>query len=108
VIVTHVTLQDFRSYARAELDLGEGVTVLIGRNGVGKTNVVEALGYLSTQDSHRVANDAPLIRFGAERGTIAVRVLRGTQKTDVELELIPGRANRTRINRSNPIRALQP
>jgi DNA replication and repair protein RecF len=105
VIVTHVTLQDFRSYTRAELDLDDGVTVLVGQNGVGKTNVVEALGYLSTQDSHRVAHDAPLIRFGAERAWIGARVVRGTQRTDVEVELIPGRANRARINRSNPQRA---
>ena len=105
MIVTHVTLQDFRSYSRAELDLTEGVTVLVGQNGVGKTNVVEALAYLSTQDSHRVAHDAPLIRFGADHAWIGARVVRGTQKTDVELELIPGRANRARINRSNPHRA---
>lgn len=103
--VSHVTLLDYRSYARAELELGPGVSVLVGPNGVGKTNVVEALGYLSTQGSHRVPNDAPLVRFGQERALVSARVHRGTQATGVELEIIPGRANRARINRSNHVRA---
>lgn len=103
--VSHVTLLDFRSYARAELELGPGVSVLVGPNGVGKTNVVEALGYLSTQGSHRVPTDAPLVRFGQDRAVVAARVQRGSQATGVELEIIPGRANRARINRSNPVRA---
>lgn len=105
MFVSHLTLRDFRSYALAELSLEAGTSVLVGHNGVGKTNVVEAIGYLSTQASHRVANDAPLVRFGAERAIVGARVERGKQATAVELEVIPGRANRARINRSNPTRA---
>lgn len=105
MFVSHLSLNSFRSYAKAELTLGQGTTVLVGHNGVGKTNVVEAIGYLSTHASHRVPQDAPLVSFGQERAVIAARVERGTQATAVELEIIPGRANRARINRSSPGRA---
>ena len=65
--VAHLSLTDFRSYPGAELALGPGVTALVGPNGQGKTNLVEAIGYVATLDSHRVATDAPLVRLGAER-----------------------------------------
>ena len=51
-----LVVADFRSCEKAELDLEPGVTVLVGPNGVGKTNLVEAAGYLATLGSHRVAN----------------------------------------------------
>ena len=54
-----LAVNDFRSWESAELDLEPGVTVLVGPNGVGKTNLVEAAGYLATLGSHRVATDAP-------------------------------------------------
>lgn len=103
--VSHLTLVDFRSYARADLPLDAGVSVLVGHNGVGKTNVVEGIGYLATQGSHRVPHDAPLVRFGQDRALVSARVQRGNQASGVELEIIPGRANKARINRSNPVRA---
>ena len=71
--VRHLTVADFRSYESAELPLEPGVTTLVGLNGQGKTNLVEALGYLATLSSHRVATDAPLVRFGAEPGRRARR-----------------------------------
>jgi len=103
--LTHLRLADFRSYALAEIPLTPGVTVFVGPNGVGKTNIVEGIGYLSTQDSHRVAHDAPLVRFGAQQALVAARLRRGSQDVSVELNLTPGRANRARINRSQPVRA---
>lgn len=57
--VTHLSLADFRSYARVEVPLDPGVTVFVGANGQGKTNLVEAVGYLATLGSHRVSSDAP-------------------------------------------------
>ena len=63
--VRRVELTDFRSYERVSVDLDPGVSVLVGQNGMGKTNLVEALGYVATLDSHRVATDAPLVRAGA-------------------------------------------
>ena len=98
--VTHLSLVDFRSYPRAEVDLGRGVTLLVGRNGQGKTNLVEALGYVATLGSHRVATDAPLVRRGAERAVVRAAVDRDGRSTLVELEIVPGRANRARLNRS--------
>lgn len=57
--VSHLSLADFRSYARADLALDPGVTAFVGPNGQGKTNLVEAVGYLATLSSHRVSSDQP-------------------------------------------------
>ncbi|NJP64896.1 DNA replication/repair protein RecF, partial [Streptomyces sp. ventii] len=102
--VTHLSLADFRSYERAEIELGPGVTVFVGPNGQGKTNLVEAVGYLATLGSHRVASDGPLVRSGAERAVVRAAVVEGDRRQLVELELNPGRANRARINRSTQVR----
>ncbi|MDZ4090544.1 MAG: DNA replication/repair protein RecF [Arthrobacter sp.] len=100
-----LSLTDFRSYAQVELSLEPGVTVLVGSNGIGKTNLMEAIGYLATLSSHRVSSDAPLLRFGTERAMIRAKLVRGEQSTVLELEINSSRANRARINRSNPVRA---
>ena len=100
-----LSLTDFRSYAQVELSLEPGVTVLVGSNGIGKTNLMEAIGYLATLSSHRVSADAPLLRFGTERAMIRAKLVRGEQPTVLELEINSSRANRARINRSNPVRA---
>ncbi len=98
--IRHLSLADFRSYAEAELPLRPGVTVLLGSNGQGKTNLVEAIGYVATLASHRVAIDQPLVRFTTARAVVRCVVVRHGRETLVELELTPGRANRARINRS--------
>jgi len=105
VYLEKLSLTDFRSYAQVDLSLEPGVTVLVGSNGIGKTNLMEAIGYLATLTSHRVSTDAPLLRFGAERAMIRAKLVRGEQSTVLELEINAGRANRGRINRSNPVRA---
>jgi DNA replication and repair protein RecF len=102
--VTHLSLADFRSYARAEVALDPGVSVFVGPNGQGKTNLVEAIGYLATLGSHRVASDGPLVRMGTDRAVIRAAVTQGERSQLVELELNPGRANRARINRSSQVR----
>jgi DNA replication and repair protein RecF len=98
--VAHLSLRDFRSYAEVELPLDAGVTALVGPNGQGKTNLVEAVGYLATLGSHRVAQDAPLVRLGAERAVVRAQVVRDDRQLLVELEITPGRANRARVNQS--------
>lgn len=88
--VSHLSLADFRSYARAEVPLDPGVTAFVGPNGQGKTNLVEAIGYLATLGSHRVSSDAPLVRMGADRAVIRAAVTHGARQQLVELELNPG------------------
>ncbi|MBL1091286.1 MULTISPECIES: DNA replication/repair protein RecF [Streptomyces] len=102
--VTHLSLADFRSYARVEVPLDPGVTAFVGPNGQGKTNLVEAIGYLATLGSHRVSSDAPLVRMGAERAVVRAAVAQGERQQLIELELNPGKANRARINRSSQVK----
>ncbi len=98
--VRHLSLADFRSYPTAEVALEPGPTVLVGPNGQGKTNLVEAIGYVSTLGSHRVATDAPLVRAGAARAVVRTAIVRDARELLVELEIVPGKANRARLNRS--------
>ena len=98
--VSHLLLHDFRSYADVDVPLEPGVTAFIGRNGQGKTNLVEAIDYLSRLASHRVASDAPLVRAGAEQALIRAAVVRDGRTATLEVELNPGRSNRARVNRS--------
>jgi DNA replication and repair protein RecF len=95
--VRHLSVVDFRSYPEADLELEPGVTALVGPNGQGKTNLVEALGYLATLDSHRVSTDAPLVRAGADRAVVRAGVVRDGRETRVEVEITPGKANRARL-----------
>jgi DNA replication and repair protein RecF len=99
VHLTGLALTDFRSYAAAELTLEPGVSLLLGPNGQGKTNLVEAAAYVATLGSHRVATDAPLVRSGAERAILRAAVTSGRTSSLVEIEINPGRANRARLNR---------
>src|SRR3954454_6634258 len=103
--VSALQLTDFRSWAALELELAPGPTALVGANGQGKTNVVEAIGYLATLGSHRVSTDAPLVRSGADRAVLRARVDRDERQTLLELEINPGTANRARINRAPAPRA---
>ncbi|MDM4721697.1 DNA replication/repair protein RecF [Micromonospora sp. WMMA1363] len=103
--VRRLELVDFRSYERVGVDLEPGANVLIGPNGVGKTNLVEALGYVATLDSHRVATDAPLVRMGAAAAVIRCAVVHEGRELLVELEIVPGKANRARLGRSPARRA---
>jgi len=98
--VRQLELVDFRSYPRVVVDFEPGPSVFVGANGMGKTNLVEALGYVSTLDSHRVATDAPLVRVGAERAVIRTTVVHDDRELLVELSIEPGRANKARLGRS--------
>ena len=98
--LTRLALTDFRSYASADLMLEPGVTMLSGPNGEGKTNLAEAIGYVATLGSHRVATDAPLVRQGAERAIVRAAIATGRGNALIEIEVNPGRANRVRLNRA--------
>jgi DNA replication and repair protein RecF len=101
VWVKELRLQDFRSYHDVTCTFSEGISTFIGRNGRGKTNLVEAIGYCSTLGSHRVATDAPLVRLGAEHSVIHITVNADNRDTTVDLLIQPGRANKARINGSD-------
>lgn len=100
VLVRHLSLTDVRNYSQLEVALDPGINAFVGPNGQGKTNLVEAIAYLSTLGSHRVATDAPLVRHGAERAIIRADVVRDDRSLILEVEITPGRANRARINKS--------
>ncbi len=98
--VRELSVTDFRSWSQADLVLGPGVTVLVGANGQGKTNLVEAVGYLATLSSHRVSSDAPLVRRGAAAAVVRATAVNDGRELTVQVEIQPGRANRARVNRS--------
>jgi len=100
VHVARLSLTDYRNYARAELELGPGATVLVGRNGQGKTNLVESIGYLATLGSHRVSSDQALIRAGSDAAIIRAQLAHGDRRLLVELQLNRQGANRAQLNRS--------
>jgi len=100
VHVARLTLHDFRSWSDLDLELGPGATAFVGRNGQGKTNLVEAIDYLSRLGSHRVAGDAPLVRAGTDQAVVRAAVIRDERRAVLEIEINPGRSNRGRINKS--------
>jgi len=100
VFVRHLNLVDFRSYPQVAVDFEPGPSVLVGPNGQGKTNLLEALGYVASLSSHRVGTDAPLVRAGAQRAIVRTAIVHGGRELTVELEIVPGKANRARLNRS--------
>ena len=105
--VSDLSLEDFRSYRRLVVSLEPGVTALIGPNGQGKTNLIEAVDYLSGLSSHRAGADTALVRRagpGEEQpggAVLRARVVHGRRPTVMELEIIAGRANRARLNRGS-------
>ena len=98
MFVARLGLVDFRSYARADVEFEPGPNVLIGPNGIGKTNLVEALAYVATLGSHRVATDLPLVRSGARAAVIRCAVVHEGRQLLVELGIEPGKANKARLN----------
>ena len=103
--ISDLALSDFRSYDELVLALEPGPTALIGPNGQGKTNLVEAVAYLSTLSSHRAGADTALVRRAApgepQPGGAVVRakVVHGERPSVLEIEIIAGKANRARLNR---------
>jgi DNA replication and repair protein RecF len=104
--VTNLRLSDFRSYESARLDLAPGATLFLGPNGQGKTNLVEAVEYIATLGSHRVASDQPLVRHGQPQATLEARIRAGLndeRTLTVDLEINLGAPNRARLNKG-PVR----
>jgi DNA replication and repair protein RecF len=98
--VKRLSLTDFRNYRGAELELEPGVTVFVGPNGQGKTNLVESLGYLATLGSHRTSSDQALIRAGADSAVIRALLRHAERELLLEVQLNRGAANKAQLNRS--------
>jgi DNA replication and repair protein RecF len=105
VYISDLALTDFRSYENAVLRFEPGVNVLVGLNGQGKTNVVEAIYYLSTLASHRVSFDGALVRQGASQAVIRSKIVRGDRSVLVDIELGSGKQRKARVNRAPVSRA---
>ena len=105
--VSHLALNDFRSYREQVVELAPGIVVFQGQNGRGKTNLVEAIAYLSTFSSHRVSSSSNLVRVDRDGekqpggAVVRVRVQEENRSVLLELEIARGRANRARLNRAN-------
>ncbi|GAA1977237.1 DNA replication/repair protein RecF [Microbacterium pumilum] len=98
MIVEQLSLVDFRNYAVADVALGTGPNVFVGRNGQGKTNLAEAIAYLATLGSHRVSSDAPMVRDGAESAVIRARLAHGDRRVLLEVQLNRQGSNKARVN----------
>ena len=100
MLVSHLSLRDFRNYESAELTLDAGANLFVGSNGQGKTNLVEAIGYLSTLGSHRVSVDHAMIRQGTDSAVIRARIANGEQSVLLEVQLNRSAPNRAQANRA--------
>ena len=100
MLVTHLSLSDFRNYETAEVPLVVGPNLFVGSNGQGKTNLVESLGYLSTLGSHRVSTDHAMIRQGQDAAIIRARLEHAERQLLVEVQLNRSTPNRAQVNRS--------
>ena len=101
MIVEHVSLVDFRNYAAADVALGPGPQVFIGRNGQGKTNLAEAVAYFATVGSHRVSSDAPMVRDGADAAIVRTRLAHGERRVVLEVQINRQGPNKARVNAAN-------
>jgi DNA replication and repair protein RecF len=101
VIVEQLGLKDFRNYAEVDVPLSPGANVFVGRNGQGKTNLVEAVAYLATLGSHRVSSDAPMVKDGADAAIVRARLAHGERSVLLELQLNRQGSNRARVNGVN-------
>jgi DNA replication and repair protein RecF len=104
VIVEQLSLVDFRNYEHAELALAPGANLLVGRNGQGKTNLVEAITYLATLGSHRVSADAPLVRAGADAAIVRTRLAHGERRVVLEIQINKQGSNKARVGGA-PVRS---
>jgi DNA replication and repair protein RecF len=100
VFVAALGLTDFRNYESLDIELHPGPNLVVGSNGQGKTNLVEALAYLSTLGSHRVSSDVALIKQGRDAAIVRARLRHGERQLLVELQLNRTGANKAQVNRS--------
>src|SRR5882757_2201773 len=90
-MIANLRLQQFRSYADAAFEFGPGVNIIVGPNGSGKTNLLEAVLVLARGGSYRV-NDADLLQFGAPWWRLDADIEPGEHTRTVKLVTEPRQA----------------
>jgi DNA replication and repair protein RecF len=99
--VRTLSVSDFRNYERADLILESGVSVFLGFNGQGKTNIVESIHYLASLSSHRIAQDSAMIKKGSDQAIIRAEVVADQRSITLELELNRNTPNRAQVNQNS-------
>jgi DNA replication and repair protein RecF len=100
VLITNLNLNNYRSYTTLDLALDPGVSIFVGKNGEGKTNIAEAVLYLTFLSSHRASGNTPLIKLGNQSAYIRAKVKYPEREILVELEINSDKANRAKVNQN--------
>jgi DNA replication and repair protein RecF len=100
VLITNLNLTNYRSYSTLDLTLDPGVSIFVGKNGEGKTNIAEAVLYLTFLSSHRATGNTPLIKLGNQSAYIRAKVKYPEREILVELEINNDKANRAKVNQN--------
>ena len=100
MLITNLNLNNYRSYTTLDLSLDPGVSIFVGKNGEGKTNIAEAVLYLTFLSSHRASGNTPLIKLGNQSAYIRAKVKYPEREILVELEINTDKANRAKVNQN--------
>ena len=100
MLITNLNLNNYRSYTTLDLSLDPGVSIFVGKNGEGKTNIAEAVLYLTFLSSHRASGNTPLIKLGNQSAYIRAKVKYPEREILVELEINGDKANRAKVNQN--------
>ena len=100
MLITNLNLNNYRSYTTLDLTLDPGVSIFVGKNGEGKTNIAEAVLYLTFLSSHRASGNTPLIKLGNQSAYIRAKVKYPEREILVELEINGDKANRAKVNQN--------
>ena len=100
MLITNLNLTNYRSYTTLDLSLDPGVSIFVGKNGEGKTNIAEAVLYLTFLSSHRASGNTPLIKLGNQSAYIRAKVKYLEREILVELEINADKANRAKVNQN--------
>ena len=98
--VSRLRLEAFRNHTSTDVSFDQGVTVFVGHNGQGKTNIVESLGYLSTLGSHRVSSDDALVMFGEQQAVVRAQVHAVNRSVDLTMTIKASGSNKGVVNNS--------
>lgn len=98
--VSSLNLRNFRNYAQADIASRTGCVVLVGSNGQGKTNIVEAINYLATLTSHRTSIDSALIKKDEDAAIIRIQLSHEKRNVTLEAQLNRSGANKAQVNGS--------